>query len=125
METSAEGGGLTSFHPLTGAALIESGAQTFHIQPDQLPRVLAGLDEVRAKYEDVYNAASRLSVTGPPFWDDATVNEIKRICQRARGGEGNLHDFARGLADWVLGFRDAVQRAIQDHQRIDEESSMG
>ncbi|MGW1679277.1 hypothetical protein [Saccharopolyspora sp. NPDC002376] len=125
VETSAEGEDLTSFHPLTGAALIESGTQTFHIQPDRLPRVLAGLDEVLAKYENIYNMALRLSSAGPPFLDDVTVNEIKRIRERARGGDGSLSDFARGMADWVMGFQDAVQRAVQDHQRIDEESSMG
>ncbi|MER7014735.1 hypothetical protein ABT324_25185 [Saccharopolyspora sp. NPDC000359] len=120
----AAGTALTPFHPLTGAALIMTGPQTFHIQPDQLPKVLTGLDEVHAKYQFARDEALRLSGVAAPFKDDATIDVIKRICARAQGGEGNLFEFAQSLMDWVDAFKDAVRRAIEDYQRIDEESSM-
>jgi hypothetical protein len=119
---------MTSFNPATGAAMIAAGTvnghQTFHIQPDQLPRVLAGLDEVRAKYEYAQRMAAQLSNVTPPFGDDVTVAAFKKISERAQGGEGCLYDTAQGMIDWVNGFKATVQKAIEDHQRIDEENRM-
>ncbi|MBB5159615.1 hypothetical protein [Saccharopolyspora phatthalungensis] len=124
----AAGMAMTPFNPVTGAAMIAagtvSGHQTFHIQPDQLPRVLAGLDEVLAKYELAREQAAQLANVTPPFGDDVTVAAFKKISERAQGGEGCLYDTAQGMIDWVNGFKAAVQKAIEDHQRIDEENRM-
>lgn len=124
----AVGMAMTPFNLVTGAAMIAActvnGHQTFEIQPDQLPRVLAGLDEVRAKYEHAQRLAQRLSNVTPPFADDVTVDAFRRISQRAQGGEGSLFDTAQGMIDWTDGFKAAVQKAIDDHQGIDEENRM-
>ncbi|PKW15906.1 hypothetical protein [Saccharopolyspora spinosa] len=119
---------MTPFNPVTGAAMIAagtvSGHQTFEIQPEQLPRVLAGLDEVRGKYVEAQRLAVQLSAVTPPFADDTTVAAFKKIRERAQGGEGCLYDTAQGMIDWVDGFKAAVQKAIEDHQRIDDENRM-
>ncbi|KAA5825880.1 hypothetical protein ABT337_24915 [Saccharopolyspora hirsuta] len=121
--------GRSSFHPVTGAALIEAGTsfgnRTFHIQPDQLPKVLAGLDEVRAAYVAAQDRVTLLAQVVPPFADEVTVNAVSRIRERARGGEGSLYDTAEGLLNWVDNFKEAVRAAIADHQRIDEENKAG
>ncbi|MER7077652.1 hypothetical protein SAMN02982929_06939 [Saccharopolyspora kobensis] len=119
----------TFFHPATGAALIQAGTSfgnhTFHIRPDELPRVLAGLDKVRDAYVVAQDRATMLAQVVPPFADEVTMNAVARIRERARGGEGSLYDTARGLMDWVDEFKKAVQKAIVDHQRIDEENKPG
>ncbi|MER7009876.1 hypothetical protein ABT324_00410 [Saccharopolyspora sp. NPDC000359] len=124
----AVGMAMTPFNPVTGAAMIAAGTvnghQTFEIQPDQLPKVLAGLDEVRAKYVEAQKVARQLSNVIPPFADDVTVAAFKKINERAQGGEGCLYDTAQGMIDWIDGFKAAVQKAIEDHQRIDEENRM-
>lgn len=124
----AVGMAMTPFNPVTGAAMIAAGTvnghQTFEIQPDQLPKVLAGLDEVREKYRQAQEVAQQLSNVMPPFADDVTVEAFKKISQRAQGGEGSLFDTASGMIAWIDGFKAAVQKAIEDHQRIDEENRM-
>ncbi|MGI8308495.1 hypothetical protein [Saccharopolyspora hattusasensis] len=124
----AVGMAMTPFNPVTGAAMIAAGTvnghQTFEIQPDQLPRVLAGLDEVRAKYVEAQRLARQLSNVTPPFADDVTVEAFKKISERAQGGEGCLFDTAQGMIDWIEGFKAAVQQAIEDHQRIDDDNRM-
>lgn len=96
--------------------------QSFEVQPDKLPQLMAGLDEVRGHYEAAQLKARELSTTMPPFGDDTTVAVTKKICERAEGGEGSLTDTAQSMVDWVDGFKAAVQAAIQEHQRIDEEN---
>ncbi|MGW1682615.1 hypothetical protein [Saccharopolyspora sp. NPDC002376] len=119
---------VTPFNAVTGAAMIAvgtaTGRQTFEVQPDKLPTLLAGLDEVRAKYVEAQKVARQLSNVMPPFADDVTVAAFKKISERAQGGEGSLFDTATAMIAWIDGFQAAVQKAIEDHQRIDEENRM-
>ncbi|RKT81963.1 hypothetical protein SAMN05421805_12675 [Saccharopolyspora antimicrobica] len=120
---------LTPFDPVSGAALIAvgtyAGAETFHIQPEQLPKVLAGLDEVRAKYEFARDKAAQLGNFPAPAVDDVTTRAVQKFCERASGAEGSLFTTAEALIAWVEAFEKAVQAAIRDHQRIDEDNRMG
>ncbi|MDA3648721.1 hypothetical protein LZ318_10440 [Saccharopolyspora indica] len=127
-ELTAEGV-LTPFDLVSGAALIAvgtyAGTETFHIQPEQLPKVLAGLDEVRAKFEFARDQAMRLANFRAPADDDVTMSAAQKIRERAHGGEGSLFDTAEALIVWIEAFEKAVQAAIRDHQRIDEDNRMG
>lgn len=101
-----------------------AGGKSFEIQPDQLPKVLAGLDEVRAKFAEAREGAAELANTAPPFTDDVTMNVAKRIAEQAGGADGSLVKTTEGMIKWVENFRDTVKKAIEDHQRIDDENRM-
>lgn len=101
-----------------------NGHQTFYVDLDRAPELLAELDGVRAKYEEAQKAAYDLSRIMPPFGDDVTVQVFKKLGERAQGGEGSLYDTAQGMIDWIDGFKAAVQKAIDEHKRIDDENRM-
>lgn len=119
----------TGFNPDNGRAVIGSdgavnGHSKFEIDPDQLPQVRAGLDEVREKYLHAQEAAVQLSQVTPPFADNVTINVVRQISERAEGGDGNLYDTAEAMVQWVDEFQAAVDQAIADHRRIDDENRM-
>ncbi|PRW64325.1 hypothetical protein [Actinopolyspora mortivallis] len=115
---------MTPFNPVTGAALITAGTvdgqQTFEVQPDMLPKLLAGLERVRTKYEEAQNIAYDLASTVSPFGDDVTIETFREINKRAQGGENSLFDTSADMIKWIDDFKSAVEQAINDTERIDQ-----
>ncbi|QIZ34297.1 hypothetical protein [Saccharopolyspora sp. ASAGF58] len=101
-----------------------NGHQTFYVDLDRAPELLAELEGVREKYVEAQDMAQELRSIMPPFGDDVTVEVFKKLGKRAQGGEGSLYDTAQGMIDWIDGFKAAVQKAIDEHKRIDEETRM-
>ncbi|PKW19246.1 hypothetical protein [Saccharopolyspora spinosa] len=102
-----------------------SGHQAFYVDFDRAPELLAELDGVREKYEVARDIATQLANITPPFVDDVTVEVFRKLGERAQGGEGSLYDTAQGMIQWIIDFQAAVQKAIDEHKRIDEENRMG
>ncbi|MBB5155462.1 hypothetical protein [Saccharopolyspora phatthalungensis] len=101
-----------------------NGHTTFHVDLDRAPELLAELDGVRAKYEAAQDVAAELGRITPPFADDVTVTAFKRLSERAQGGEGSLYDTAEGMIKWIDDFKAAVQKAFDEHKRIDNDNRM-
>lgn len=101
-----------------------NGRPTMRVDLDRAPELLAELDRVREKYVKAREAALELSRIMPPFGDDVTVEVFKKLGERAQGGEGSLYDSAQGKIDWIDGFKAAVQKALDEHKRIDDENRM-
>ncbi|PKW19240.1 hypothetical protein [Saccharopolyspora spinosa] len=101
-----------------------SGHQALYVDLDRAPELLAELDGVREKYEAAQDVAYELSRIMPPFGDDVTVEVFRQLGERAQGGERSLFDTAQGMIDWIDGFKAAVQKAIDEHKRIDNETWM-
>ncbi|WP_190821875.1 hypothetical protein [Saccharopolyspora pogona] len=101
-----------------------NGRQTFYVDLDRAPELLAELDGVRAKYEEARKTAAELGNIMPPFADDVTVEVFKKLGERAQGGEGCLYDTAQGMIQWIDDFKAAIQKTIDEHKRIDEENRM-
>lgn len=118
----------TTFNPATGAAMFTSGTvngqTTFEVQPEMLPRLKAGLDRVRVKYEEAQGLGTDLGAVLPPAWDEVTKQVTKNIAQLAQGGENSLFDHATSMIEWVDSFRTAVEQAIIDAERVDEANRM-
>ncbi|MBA8827032.1 hypothetical protein FHX42_004416 [Saccharopolyspora lacisalsi] len=124
----AAGAVLTPFNPATGSAMImastANGQSSFEVRPEMLPKLQAGLDRVRTKYEEAQRLSDGLSNVAPPAWDEVTKQVTRNITQRASGGENSLFDTAQGMIDWVDEFKAAVEQAITDYQRVDEANRM-
>jgi hypothetical protein len=101
-----------------------NGHRTFYVDLDRAPEFLAELDGVRAKYVEARDMAQQLALVTPPFADDVTVQVFKKLGERAQGGEGSLYDNAEGMIKWIDDFKAAVQKAIDEHKRIDDENRM-
>lgn len=101
-----------------------SGHQAFYVDLDRAPELLAELDGVREKYTTARDMATELATIMPPFGDDVTIAVFQKLGERAQGGEGCLYDTAQGMIDWIDGFKAAVQKAIDEHKRIDNETWM-
>ncbi|MGW3471130.1 hypothetical protein ACWDKQ_22335 [Saccharopolyspora sp. NPDC000995] len=101
-----------------------NGRQTIRVDLDRAPELLAELDRVREKYVAAQFEANRLANIMPPFGDDVTVEVFKKLGERAQGGEGSLYDSAQGKIEWIDGFKAAVQKALDEHKRIDDENRM-
>lgn len=107
-----------------GEAPAVNGQQGFQVDLDRAPELLKELDGVRAKYEKARDEARQLANIMPPFGDDVTIAVFKKLGERAQGGQGSLFDTAQGMIDWIDGFKAAVQKALDEHQRIDDENRM-
>ncbi|GAA4611112.1 hypothetical protein [Saccharopolyspora hordei] len=101
-----------------------NGRTSIRVDLDRAPELLAELDRVREKYVKARDVATQLATIMPPFGDDVTVEVFKKLGERAQGGEGSLYDSAQGKIDWIDGFKAAVQKALDEHKRIDDENRM-
>ncbi|GAA4860519.1 hypothetical protein [Saccharopolyspora rosea] len=100
------------------------GHSAFYVDLDRASELLAELDEVRAKYETARERAAELGNIPSPFGDEVTVDVFRKIGERAQGGEGSLYETADGMARWIADFKDAVQKSIDEHKRIDDGNRM-
>lgn len=107
-----------------GEPATVNGQQGFRIDLDRAPELLKELDGVREKYRKARDLAQELSWVTPPFADDVTIQVFKKLGQRAQGGEGSLYDTASGMIKWIDDFKAAIQKAIDEHKRIDDENRM-
>ncbi|MEU5845570.1 hypothetical protein [Saccharopolyspora shandongensis] len=101
-----------------------NGHTKFRVDLDRAPELLAELDAVREKYLKAQDVASELATVTPPFGDEVTVDVFKKISRRAQDGAGSLFHTAQGMVGWIDGFKAAVQKAIDEHKRIDSEKWM-
>ncbi|MDA3628374.1 hypothetical protein OU415_23280 [Saccharopolyspora sp. WRP15-2] len=102
---------------------IVNGRTKFYLDMDRVPELIADLDAVRAKFEEVRKQAQQLGNPRPPFADGVTEEVFRKIAERAMGGWGNLHENVAAMSKWIDDFKAAVQQAFDEHQRIDQDNT--
>lgn len=131
---TAQGGGAQAIavNPLTGAFQIPlvmaagAGAQasSFEVAPEELNAVKADLDAALEELKHAARDARDFRNVLPPGNDEVSINTTNQIIQHLTEGSGSATQTVDDMRRWVQEFRDKIDAAQRDYQRIDHENEI-
>ncbi|WP_223839211.1 PE domain-containing protein [Saccharopolyspora pogona] len=111
--------------PLVMTSSVGAAASSFEVAPEDLNAVKADLDaaleELRLASDDAQQFRSIL----PPGEDEVSVDTTTKIIEHLTARPGSAVQIIDDMRRWVQDFRDKIEAAQREYERIDDKNKIG
>ncbi|PKW14274.1 PE domain-containing protein [Saccharopolyspora spinosa] len=110
--------------PLIMAAGAGTAASGFEVAPEELNAVKADLDAALEELKLAREDANAFRDILPPGDDEVSVDTTNKIIEHLTTGPGSALQTVDDMARWVKDFRDKIEAAQREYERIDQENEI-
>ncbi|ASO19129.1 hypothetical protein FHR81_001395 [Actinoalloteichus hoggarensis] len=97
---------------------------SFEVDPENIQKLIDGLNEAIEKLETIDNHASRrFARLSPPGGDDYSEGAVRLITERAMGADGAHAIANKAFRDALENTIDNLTQTLNEYRRIEEENS--
>lgn len=95
--------------------LTQGSGSRFRIEPEQVPQVIADLDEALIRVQGIRVQAEAIASTMPPGYDEISSNATSQIGQMAMGSEGSLRAALDAYEQEIVKTKDKLRVQLQTY----------
>ncbi|QIZ39549.1 PE domain-containing protein [Saccharopolyspora sp. ASAGF58] len=110
--------------PLIMASGTGAAASGFEVAPEELNAVKADLDAAHEELKLAREDANAFRDILPPGDDEVSVDTTNKIIDHLTSGPGSALQTVDDMARWVKDFRDKIEAAQREYERIDQENEI-
>ncbi|MEV0701822.1 PE domain-containing protein [Saccharopolyspora sp. NPDC050389] len=108
--------------PLITSSTVGTTESTFEVAPEDFNAVKADLDAALNELKLAAQDAAYFRQIQPPGVDEVSVDTTKKIIQHLTQGPGSATQTVDDMRRWVEDFRDKIEAAQREYERIDDEN---
>ncbi|MCI2416022.1 PE domain-containing protein [Saccharopolyspora sp. K220] len=110
--------------PLTTASSCGASTGGFEVAPEDLNAVKADLDAALDELKLAARDADNFRHIRPPGLDEVSMETTDQIIRHLTEGSGSATQTVDDMRSWVEDFRNKIELAQREYQRIDEENEV-
>lgn len=95
--------------------LTAQSGDRFRIEPDQVPQVIADLDEALNRIQIIRGRAEWIAYTGAPGNDEVSQNAVRQIGEMAMGTQGSLRAALDAYEAEIVKTKDKLRAQLQTY----------
>ncbi|PKW18479.1 PE domain-containing protein [Saccharopolyspora spinosa] len=111
--------------PLIMVSSAEAAASSFEVAPEDLNAVKADLDAALDELQLASDDAQQFRSIPPPGKDEVSVDTTNKIIEHLTAGPGSAVQTIDEMRRWVKDFRDKIEAAQREYERIDDKNQIG
>jgi hypothetical protein len=100
--------------------LTASSGDRFRIEPEQVPQVIADLDEALKRVQLIRSRAEWLAFTSAPGYDEVSLNAVRQIGEMAMGDQGSLRAALDAYEQEIIKTKDKLRAQLQTYLGIEQ-----
>jgi hypothetical protein len=110
--------------PLITSSTAGTTESAFEVAPEDLNAVKADLDTALNELDLAAEDATAFREILPPGDDEVSVETTNKIIEHLTVGPGSALQTVADMRRWVKDFRDKIEAAQREYQRIDQENEI-
>jgi hypothetical protein len=100
--------------------LTASSGDRFRIEPDQVPQVIADLDEAVVQIHNIRTQAEAIASTSAPGYDEVSNNAVRQISEMAMGADGSLRVALDSYENEIVKTKEKLRAQLQTYLGMEQ-----